>query len=84
MREIILAPLTEGDLRQLISDSLRCQAEPTASLAQLVYEKTARNPFSPFSSSLHWLRKGYSLSTIAFGPRHPGGCTWRADRLDRA
>jgi PAS domain S-box-containing protein len=45
VREIILAPLTEGDLRQLISDSLRCEAEPTASLAQLVHEKTAGNPF---------------------------------------
>jgi PAS domain S-box-containing protein len=45
VREIILAPLTEGDLRQLISDSLRCEPEPTASLAQLVYEKTAGNPF---------------------------------------
>jgi predicted ATPase len=45
VREIILAPLTEGDVRQLISDSLRCEAEPTASLAQLVYQKTAGNPF---------------------------------------
>jgi PAS domain S-box-containing protein len=42
---IILAPLTGGDLRQLISDSLRCEAEPTPSLAQLVHEKTAGNPF---------------------------------------
>jgi len=45
VREIILAPLTEGDLRQLISDSLHCEAERTASLAQLVHEKTAGNPF---------------------------------------
>jgi predicted ATPase len=45
VREIILEPLTEGDLRQLISDSLRCESEPTASLAQLVHEKTAGNPF---------------------------------------
>ena len=45
VREIVLAPLTEGDLRQLISDSLRCEAEPTASLAQLVHEKTGGNPF---------------------------------------
>jgi serine/threonine protein kinase len=45
VREIILAPLTEGDLRQLISDSLHCESEPTASLAQLVHEKTAGNPF---------------------------------------
>jgi PAS domain S-box-containing protein len=45
VREIILEPLTEGDLRQLISDSLRGESEPTASLAQLVHEKTAGNPF---------------------------------------
>jgi PAS domain S-box-containing protein len=45
VREIILAPLTKGDLRQLISDSLRCESGPTASLAQLVHEKTAGNPF---------------------------------------
>jgi PAS domain S-box-containing protein len=45
VREIILAPLTEGDLRQLISDSLRCESDPTASLAQLVHEKTGGNPF---------------------------------------
>jgi PAS domain S-box-containing protein len=45
VREIILAPLTELDLRQLISDSLRCQPEPTSSLAQLVHEKTGGNPF---------------------------------------
>jgi AAA ATPase domain len=45
VREIILAPLTEGDLRKLISDSLRCEAEVAGSLAQLVHEKTAGNPF---------------------------------------
>jgi PAS domain S-box-containing protein len=45
VREIILAPLTEGDLRQLISDSLRCEAEVAASLSQLVHEKTGGNPF---------------------------------------
>ena len=45
VREIILGPLTEGDLRQLISDSLHCESEPTASLAQLVHEKTGGNPF---------------------------------------
>jgi PAS domain S-box-containing protein len=45
VREIILAPLTEGDLRRLISDSLRCEAEAAASLSQLVHEKTAGNPF---------------------------------------
>ena len=43
--EIILEPLTEGDLRQLISDSLRCETKPIVSLAQMVHEKTAGNPF---------------------------------------
>ena len=29
----------------MISDSLRCESDPTASLAQLVHEKTGGNPF---------------------------------------
>jgi predicted ATPase/signal transduction histidine kinase len=45
VQEIILAPLTGGDLQRLISDSLRCEVQRTSSLAQLVHEKTAGNPF---------------------------------------
>jgi predicted ATPase len=45
VQEIILAPLTGGDLQRLISDSLRCEVQRTSSLAQLVREKTAGNPF---------------------------------------
>jgi predicted ATPase len=45
VQEIRLAPLTREDLKQLIADALRCEFERVAPLAELVYEKTAANPF---------------------------------------
>jgi PAS domain S-box-containing protein len=45
VQEIRLAPLVRDDLRQLIVDALRCELAHAASLAQLVHEKTAGNPF---------------------------------------
>jgi len=45
VHEIVLAPLACEDLGQLIVDSLHCDAERAISLAQLVHEKTAGNPF---------------------------------------
>jgi predicted ATPase/tRNA A-37 threonylcarbamoyl transferase component Bud32 len=45
VREIILSPLAHEDLGQLIADSIHCERELVASLAQLVHEKTAGNPF---------------------------------------
>jgi PAS domain S-box-containing protein len=45
VQEILLAPLARKDLKQLIVDSLRCDPERAASLAQLLHEKTAGNPF---------------------------------------
>ena len=45
VQEIVLAPLAEEDLGQLIADSLHCERERAAPLAQLVHEKTAGNPF---------------------------------------
>src|ERR1700687_466902 len=45
VQDIILAPLAREDLGRLIADSLRCQPERAAPLAQLVHEKTAGNPF---------------------------------------
>jgi PAS domain S-box-containing protein len=45
LQEIILAPLAREDLDRLIGDTLRCQPERATSLAQLVHEKTAGNPF---------------------------------------
>jgi PAS domain S-box-containing protein len=45
VQEIALAPLAREDLGQLIADSLHCEPERATSLAQLVQEKTAGNPF---------------------------------------
>ena len=45
MQEIVLAPLAREDLGRLIADSLHCEPERAAPLAQLVHEKTAGNPF---------------------------------------
>ena len=45
VQEIVLTPLTHGDLGQLIADSVHCELDRAASLAQLVHEKTAGNPF---------------------------------------
>ena len=45
MQEIVLAPLAREDVGQLIADSLHCDRERAAPLAQLVHEKTAGNPF---------------------------------------
>src|SRR5215469_6467733 len=45
VQEIILAPLSHDDLGRLIGHSLHCEPERAASLAQLVHQKTAGNPF---------------------------------------
>ena len=45
VQDIVLAPLTYGDLGQLIADSLRCETKPGSPLVQLLHEKTGGNPF---------------------------------------
>ncbi|MER9235010.1 AAA family ATPase [Mesorhizobium sp. M0622] len=45
VQDIVLAPLGREDLGQLIADSVRCEFEHSAPLAQLVHEKTNGNPF---------------------------------------
>jgi PAS domain S-box-containing protein len=45
VKEIVLAPLACEDLGRLIADSLHCDQENAAPLAQLIHEKTAGNPF---------------------------------------
>jgi len=42
---IALAPLASEDVAQFIADALRCDSERAASLAYLVHEKAAGNPF---------------------------------------
>src|SRR5262249_59490882 len=41
----VLAPLTHDDLGQLIADSVHCELDRAAPLAQLIHEKTTGNPF---------------------------------------
>lgn len=45
LQDIVLAPLGRDDLRQLLSDSLRCEPERADPLAQMIHEKTTGNPF---------------------------------------
>ena len=45
LQDIVLAPLTREDLGQLIVDSVRCDPERAAPLAQLIHDKTGGNPF---------------------------------------
>jgi predicted ATPase len=45
VQEIRLTPLGSDDLTQLIADALHCESTRATSLAQLIQEKTAGNPF---------------------------------------
>ena len=45
VQEILLAPLTSEDLARLIADSIHSEPERLTSLAQLIHDKTAGNPF---------------------------------------
>ena len=45
IHEIVLAPLHREDAAELMAESLHCDRDRTAPLTELVYEKTAGNPF---------------------------------------
>ena len=45
IQDIVLAPLSHDDLQKLVADSVHCETERAAPLAQLIQEKTAGNPF---------------------------------------
>jgi PAS domain S-box-containing protein len=45
VQEILLAPLSSGDLARLVADTLHCASHRSTSLAQLIHDKTAGNPF---------------------------------------
>ena len=55
VHQITLAPLQEASLNDLIADSLSCPAEQAQPLTELVFQKTAGNPFfaTQFLKSLH-------------------------------
>jgi PAS domain S-box-containing protein len=76
VQEIRLAPLAYNDLRQLIADTLRCDSEAAAPLAQLVHDKTAGNPFFVIQF-LHALVEGGMLGFNADDARW----RWHLDRI---
>jgi PAS domain S-box-containing protein len=45
VQDIVLTPLSRGDLGKLLVDSLHCQLERATPLADLIHEKTTGNPF---------------------------------------
>lgn len=45
LRRVALAPLTPADTARLVADTLRCDDDEAAPLAQLVHAKTRGNPF---------------------------------------
>lgn len=45
VQDIVLTPLSRDDLGKLLADSLHCQLERAAPLAELIHEKTTGNPF---------------------------------------
>ncbi|MCC5616033.1 trifunctional serine/threonine-protein kinase/ATP-binding protein/sensor histidine kinase [Nostoc sp. CHAB 5836] len=55
VNNIILSPLCQVSVNQLLADTLNCQLELTQPLTQLVYEKTKGNPFftTQFLKALH-------------------------------
>jgi hypothetical protein len=57
VQEIVLTPLTGEDVSRLVADSLDCDRERAASLAQLVLDKTEGIHSSSFSFFRRWSRK---------------------------
>jgi predicted ATPase len=45
LQDIVLMPLACQDLEHLLADSLHCEPDRVAPLAQLIHEKTTGNPF---------------------------------------
>jgi predicted ATPase len=74
--EIALAPLARKHTTRLIADALHCDPQRAAPLAQLVYDKTAGNPFFVIQF-LHALADEDSLTFD-----HGAACwSWDLDRI---
>ena len=76
VHEIRLWPLARDDLRQLIADSVRCEPERAAPLAQLVHQKTGGNPFFAIQFISALAEEG--LLTFE---RHAGRWSWDVDGI---
>jgi predicted ATPase/GAF domain-containing protein len=76
VHDIVLAPLTSEDLRQLVADSLHCEPERAEPLGKLIHDKTAGNPF--FAIQFFTELAEESLLTFDFGE---GRWSWDLNRI---
>ncbi len=55
IERLVLAPLTQADIGLIVAETLGCEPQKVTSLARLLYDKTAGNPFfaAQFLSTLH-------------------------------
>jgi PAS domain S-box-containing protein len=77
VQEITLAPLALADVTQLIADSLHGESQSAAPLAQLVYEKTAGNPFF----TIQFLSALAQEGLVAFD-HDEGRWSWDLNRIE--
>ena len=76
VKQITLGPLAPEHLGQLIADALRCKAERSAPLAQLVQEKTGGNPFF----TIQFISSLAEEEMLTFD--HDAACwSWDLDRI---
>jgi len=76
LHDIVLTPLGRADLGELLADSLRCEPERAAALAQLIHEKTTGNPFFAIQFIATLAEEG--LLTFDYG----AGCwVWDLQRI---
>jgi len=76
VHEIRLAPLAREHIERLIADTLHCELERAAQLAQLVHEKTAGNPFFMIQFLYSLAEEGL----LRFD--HDAACwSWELDRI---
>ncbi|MEG4069089.1 AAA family ATPase [Microcoleus sp. Pol11C2] len=82
---ITLQPLSQGDLNQLVADTLICDLSLAGPLTELVYQKTQGNPFF----STQFLKALYEDGQIIFNPPQSpiskggskGGWQYNIDRV---
>jgi PAS domain S-box-containing protein len=76
VREIVLTPLGQAEVSQLVGDAMRCEPERVRPLAQLVHEKTGGNPFFAIQFFLALAEEGL----LAFDPT-ARTWQWNMDRI---
>jgi PAS domain S-box-containing protein len=76
LQDIVLTPLGSDDLERLLADSLHCEPERAAPLAQLIHEKTTGNPF--FAIQFISTLADEGLLTFDYGE---GRWSWNLSRI---